>query len=300
MGDYIVRVLAQEAGVRGLACVTTGVAREATRRHNASPAATAALSHGLTAAALMGALLKTNQRVAIKVESVGPLRKLVVESDSAGNLRGYVSNPNVALAPPIGPGEIPIVIGDQGLLTVVKDLRLKDLYEGVVPLQSGKLDVDLTYYLMHSEQVPSLVEIGAPIDVNGMLRVAGGLLLQTLPGSDVNPLAELAERLDDLPQIGELFSNGETPESVLAAIFGAVDYAIVERRELQFQCACSWERTRQGLKLLGPAEIRTMLVEDEAVVDCHFCHERYVFNREALETILEELEHAQNDAAESL
>ena len=145
MTDLLIRVLAKESGVRALACVTTDLVNEARQRHQAGPAATVALGYGLTAAALLGAQLKVQQRVALKVEANGPLRKLVVEGDNYGRVRGYVAMPDPSLPPSLDPADTARTLGAVGLLTVVKDLRLKELYESVVSIQTGRLDSDLVY-----------------------------------------------------------------------------------------------------------------------------------------------------------
>ncbi|MFO7634896.1 MAG: Hsp33 family molecular chaperone HslO [Caldilinea sp.] len=289
MENYLIRVLAKASGIRGLACLTTGIVAEVARRHQASPAGSAALGYGLTGAALLGALLKVQQHIAIKVEGDGPLGKMIVESDSYGHLRGYIAQPTIVMAPPINSNDVAAIIGQQGRLTVVKDLKVKDLYESVVPLQTGRLDTDLTYYLMMSEQAPSIVEIGAPIDARGNLSAAGGLLLQLLPDGDLALLAQMAERLDDLPPIGEMLASGETPETLLSNLFSGQDYEVLETYALQFRCTCSRNRSRQAIKLLGRNEIEELLAEGEAIVDCHFCHEHYLFDRSDLQTILDEI-----------
>jgi len=287
--NYLVRALTKKSGIRGLACLTTGVVLKVAQRHNASPAATAALGYGLTGVALLGALLKVQQRVGLKIEGDGPLGKMIVESDSYGHLRGYIEHPDVAMAPPIDADKVAELIGQQGQLTVIKDLQLKDLYESVVPLQTGRLDVDLTYYLIMSEQVPSVVEISAPVDADGVLRVAGGLLLQLMPGGDLEKLRQMAERLDDLPSLDALLSNGETPQSILATLFSAHDdYDVLEVRALQFRCECSRERSRQALKVLSAQELEELLAEGEAVIECHFCRERYRFDRSEIQALLDE------------
>jgi molecular chaperone Hsp33 len=287
--DRIVRVLAKEAGVRGLACVTTALVAEAQRRHHTSPAATVALGYGLTAVALMGALLKVQQRVALKVEANGPLQKLVAEGDSYGRVRGYVAVPDVTAPDPMDTAS---TLGNRGLLTVVKDLQLKELYEGVVPLQTGRLDSDLIYYLHHSEQVPALVEIDVKLNPAGELVAAGGLLLDALPGQDLTTLRNLAERLDDMAPLAEVLAAGETPATILAHLFGEVPYEVLEERPLRFECSCSWERSEQALIALGRAEIKNLMSEGQAVVDCHYCGERYIFGREALETILDKMKQS--------
>jgi molecular chaperone Hsp33 len=285
-GDHIMRVLAKDAGVLAMVCSARIVGEEAARRHAASPVATAALGYGLSAAALMGSLLKVQQSVAIKVEGSGPLQKMVVESDSYGRLRGYVANPEWSVAGPIGATEVAGAMGRLGLLTVVKDLGVKNLYESVVPLQTGELDKDLMYYLMQSEQILSLLELGAELDTNGRIAAAGGFLLQAVPGHDTSTLEQLVERTDDLPPIERMLAEGDTPAGVLGAIFGDVSYQILETRPIVFHCTCSRERSLQALRLLDREDLLTLVAEGEAVIDCHFCHERYVFDRSVVEDVL--------------
>lgn len=289
-GDHIVRVLAKEAGVLAMACTVRSVVQEAARRHAASPVATAALGYGLSAAALMGSLLKVQQSVAIKVEGNGPLQKMVVESDSYGRLRGYVANPEWSVAGTVGAAEVATGMGRLGLLTVVKDLGVKNLYEGVVPLQTGELDKDLMYYLMQSEQILSLLELGAELDADGRIAAAGGFLLQAVPGHDTAILEQLVERTEDLPPIERMLAEGDTPAGVLSAIFGDVSYEILETRPIAFRCTCSHERSLQALRLLDREDLLTLIAEGEAVIDCHFCHERYVFGRSVIEDVLNALE----------
>jgi molecular chaperone Hsp33 len=292
MDDTLIRVIAKEVGLWGLACVTTNLVNDARQRHEAAPAATAALGYGLTAGALLGALLKVQQRVALTVASHGPLQKLVVEADNYGRVRGYVAIPDAQVPPHVDPTDLASTLGQVGLLTVVKDLRLKELYEGVVPLQTGQLDADLVYYLNHSEQTPSLVDIGVKLTTAGEIAVAGGLLLQTLPGTEMMALRTLAERLEKLAPLEELLETGQTPEAILSTLFANMPYETLETSSLRFECSCSWERSEQALIALGRAELKTLIAEGEAVVDCQFCRGRYVFGREALETILEKLDNA--------
>jgi molecular chaperone Hsp33 len=246
----------------------------------------------LTAAALLGALLKVQQQIALKVEGDGPLGKMVVESDSYGHVRGYLEEPALLLPLPIGPNELAAAIGRQGRLTVAKDLRVKDLFRSIVPLQTGHLDTDLTYYLMMSEQVPSVVEIGAPVDGTGQLVAAGGLLLQLLPGGDLALLQTMAEELDDLPPLGEMLARGTTPEQLLACLFGGQRYEVLETGQLMFRCTCSRERSRQALRLLEPSDLCELMAEGEAVIDCHFCQEQYRFDQNELQQLIEEQEQA--------
>lgn len=290
MSDYVARVYAREAGVRALACITSDLAREAGQRHEMSALSAAVLAHGLTAAVLLGALLKVQQRVALKAEGDGPLRKIVVEADSYGRVRGYASVPDLPSPDHIGRDEVARALGGHGLLTVVKDLGLRDLAQGTIPLESGELDKELTHYLERSEQIPSLVEIGVQMGEDGKVAVAGGLLIQPLPGQKVGAWDQLVARGGELPALETLLADGHSPEDILARVFGDIPYEVLEQRPLSFRCTCSRERSRQALKILGPDEVLGLLVEGEAVVDCHFCHERYVFDRDELAEVLEELE----------
>lgn len=284
--SYMVRMMAKEAGVRGLFCLTTALVNDAQQRHATAPAATVALGHGLTAAALLGSLLKVQQRIALKFVGDGPLQKLVVEADSYGRVRGYVAVPDLQTP---DAAEVALALGRQGLLTVVKDLRLKELYEGVVPFQAGEIDTNLIYYLTQSEQAPSYVEIGVTPAVQGTgVSAAGGLLLQLLPQADPATLSHLVERLQDMPPLAQLLIDGYTPEKVLAILFTSLPYEILEAHPLRFECFCSWQRSEQALYLLDRADLDALIREGEAVIDCHFCHERYVFGRETLEMIRDE------------
>lgn len=291
--DYLVRILARDAGLLGLACTTTDLVNEAARRHAGHPVATEVLAQGLTAAALMGALLKIQQRVALKFEGDGPMRKMVVESDSYGRVRGYVARPELEGTARLHRPTPVEAIGHNGLLTVVKDLRLANLHTGIVPMSSHALAEDLAFYLNQSEQTPSLVEIDEVLAENGAEQsraaVAGGLLVQELPGRAESALEGVAQRLDGLPKLGRLLQDGESPESVLAQLFADLEYETLEARPLRFECTCSWERSEKALIMLGRAEIETLIEEGQAVVDCHFCHERYIFGREALETIIDKV-----------
>ncbi|KAA3654566.1 MAG: Hsp33 family molecular chaperone HslO [Chloroflexi bacterium] len=291
MTDYLIRVIAKEAGLRGLACFTTELTQEAAQRHETKPTATVALAEGLTGVALLGALLKVRQRVAIKFEGNGPLQKILAESNAYGKVRGYVGNPDVELPLQHGVPNIAGALGNVGLLTVVKDLRLKELAESVVPLAAEPLEKELTYYLSQSEQIPSFVNMGVYANDDGEIEVAGGLLIQALPPYQDNIVARLQDRMEELPPLAELFHAGEKPESVLEKLFESIEYDILEKRDLLFQCGCSRERTEQALISLGVEELEHMLEnEGGAEVDCHFCHEHYFFTSEDLEGLIAELE----------
>lgn len=291
MSDYLVRVLAKEVGVRGFACLTTELVNEAARRHETAPLAGVALGRALTGVALLGATLKVRQRVALKFEGNGPLQKVLAEGDSYGRVRGYVNVPGVDLPLVNGAYDLEKAIGRAGLLTVVKDARLKQLYESVIPLATSDFVGDLSAYFAQSEQIPTAVQIGEVVDETGHISLAGGLLLQEVPQpGTVSAIPKLQDRLQELPPVIDLFQQGNSPEDVLALLFAGMPYELLEQRPLHFQCDCNWERTRQALASLGTAQIAELLeTEGEATVYCHYCHEAYQFNAFELEVLLTEL-----------
>jgi len=291
MSDYLVRAIAKEPGVRALVCVTTDLVREAAQRHGTSPTVTAVLGRTLTAGVLAGALLKVQQRVALKFEGNGPVRKMIVEADSYGRVRGYAAEPEVDRPFVNGRPDLVGILGQAGLLTVVKDVRLKDLVEGVVPLATSDIAGDLTYYLEQSEQIPSVVEIGVVVTEEGEVEMAGGLLIQSMPPYDTGTLTLLVDRIQELPPVEDLLRTGQAPEDILALLFQDISYMQLERRELRFNCDCSRERGEKALLMLGREELEHLLeTEGQAVIDCHFCHERYVFDAEDLQEVLAALD----------
>lgn len=293
MKDYLVKIMAKEAGVRAFAVITTETADEARRRHETTPTATYVLAKALTASALMGALLKVQQRVALKFEGTGPLQKTITESDSYGNVRGYVANPDVDL-PKLEDGSFDVVsaIGQAGLLTVVRDLKLKQLYEGVVHLEKSDIDADLTYYMNQSEQIPTHIETAVLLNEAGEVTVAGGILIQELPSKEgANAVAQVQEKLQELPPLAQLLQDGKTPEDLLALTFADIAYEELEKRPIQFKCTCSRERTEQALLAIGADELRDLINNvGEAAIECHFCHEQYYFDKDELTWLLEEIE----------
>ncbi|MCP4419616.1 MAG: Hsp33 family molecular chaperone HslO [Chloroflexi bacterium] len=286
MEDYLIRALARTAGVRVMVCTTIQLAYEASERHGTFPTSTVALAHALTGAALMGSLLKTRQRIAMKFEGNGPLQKILVESDNYGRIRGYVSDPMLDLPEP-DQENVSAALGNAGLLTVVKDLLLPKLAESSVPLESGNIAAELTFFLNQSEQIPSLIDISHQLTNDGGLQMVGGLLIQAMPPYKSNIVQQLRENIQELPPIADLLHGGKTPEEITALLFAAMPYKILEKRPLHFECGCSRARSEQALISLGREDIKNIIDnEGEAVVDCHFCHEQYVFSRKELEILL--------------
>ncbi len=291
MKDYMYLALATDDGVRGYAAATTHLVEEARQRHGASPTAAVALGRALTAAALMSGLLKVGQRVAIKWEGTGPLRKIVVEADAKGRVRGYVAEPEVELPLVDGDFDVPGAIGRAGLLTVVRDLLLVELAEGTVHLATSDISGDLTYFLEQSDQVPSALEVGVSLNPDGSVAAAGGILIQPLPPYDPAVIARLKERLQEMPPVTAMLAEGQKPEAILDEVFAGINHKLLSKYPLRFECDCSRERTESALVSLGREELQALLDnEGEAVVTCQFCRTEYVFSGEDLAALIATLE----------
>ena len=286
MGDYIIRSVAKEAGVRIMLSVTTEVAQEGANRHETTPTATVALGRALSVATLAGSLLKRGHRVALKFDGNGPLGKLIAESDSWGRVRGYVQNPKVEVErDDFGRIQVATALGD-GILTGVKDVRLPQLIEGTVPFVNGEVADDFAYYLIQSEQVPSEVYADVRLNEDGTVAMASGLLIQAFGDGGVEQVDFVSERLNELPPVEEMLMSGRSPEDIIDDLYGDFEYKILEDRDVFFECKCSVERSEAGIVALGRNDLEELIAEGEAIVDCHFCHKQYTFDREDLEGLL--------------
>ena len=290
MSDYLVRIISRSGSFRALACVSTELVREGCSRHETLPTASAALGRALTGGVLMGALLKTGQRVGLKFEGSGPIRKILVEAESNGSVRGCVGVPAVDLPLRNGKLDVAGALGRAGFLTVTKDLRMKEPYRGTVQLYSSEIAEDLAYYLTESEQVPSAVGLGVYLEPDGSVAAAGGFLIQTLPPQDEAAIDRLMGRIAELSTLSELLRQGETPEQLLERLFEGIPYDTLEKRAVAFTCSCSREKIERVLISLGREELASLLeTQGEAEVTCEFCRERYHFDRTELEKLLAEV-----------
>lgn len=282
--------LGTQDGVRGYAAATTYLVEEARRLHGTSPTATVALGRALTAAVLMSGLLKVGQRVALKWEGTGPLRKIVVEADAKGRVRGYVAEPEVELPRQNGEFDLPAAIGRAGLLTVVRDLQLAELAQGTVHLETSDIAGDLLSFLEQSDQVASAVEIGVTLNDDGSVAAAGGVLIQPLPPYDPAIIEQVKERIQEMPPVTALLADGHKPESILDDVFFGIKHTLLSKYPVRFECDCSRERTAAALVALGREELEAILTsEGQAVVTCQYCRREYVFSGEELEEIIASL-----------
>jgi len=284
--NYLIRVMSQAKNVIGLACVTTGLVEDARRIHGTSRTASAALGRALTGGLLMGALLKRGQRIALKFEGNGPLKKIIVEADPEGTVRGFVAFPKAEV--PLRDEKLNVsgALGSQGLLTVIKDLGMKEPYQGVVKLLTGEIAEDIAYYYAESEQIPSAMGLGVFVNLDGRVSAAGGFFVQSLPPSEEKVVNLLIDNIRRIPTVTELLRQGKTPEDILTEVFAGVPYYSLGGRDLSFHCLCSRERIEKVLISLGAAELQNLIDEQgRAEVTCEFCRSKYDFTKGELEAL---------------
>ncbi len=287
--SYVVRGLAQNGSFRVFAADTRDIVEEAKNRHGTAPTATAALGRALTAAALLGADLKTG-RVMIQINGGGPLGEILAEADAEGNVRGLVQRPHIHLTPQKGKLLVGQAVGKDGFISVTRDLGLKEPYQGSTQLLSGEIAEDLSYYLTVSEQIPSAVALGVFVDTDNTVTAAGGFLIQTMPQATDEEIAHTEAILRELPPVTTLLREGLSPEEILTRIFGD-EVEILEKRPLRYRCRCSRERVERALVALGPEELQNLIDKGEAAeITCDFCRERYVFTVEELRELLNQIE----------
>ena len=287
MSDHILRALSLVGGIRILACNATLLAREICTLQQASATASIAMGRGLSAGALMGALLKSGQRIALKFEGNGPLRKMIVEADSDGAVCGCLGNPSAEVEPLDGKWNVAGLIGKAGFLTVSKDIGMGgEPYHGMVQLVSSEIGDDLAYYLTESEQIPTAVGLGASLNENGEISVSGGFLVQALPKADETEIEKILERITLLPPLSELLKESG-PEGVLRELFGDIRYTLLETHDIFFRCGCNREKVERALITLGEAELMDMRIMDNgASITCEFCRKSYQFDTAELDQLI--------------
>lgn len=291
MKDQLIRATALQGQVRAFAARTTGIVEELKRRHTTSPTATAALGRTITAGAMMGAMLKGEEKLTIQVKGGGPIGQIVVDANAKGQVRGYVDEPNVNLPPnAVGKLDVAGAVGTDGFLYIMKDLGLKEPYRGSIPLISGELAEDFTYYFAKSEQTPSAVSLGVLFEKGEYtVKAAGGFIIQLMPGLTDEEIDAIEHRLAALPPITTMLEEGLELDEILANVLGMV--RVHETMDLEFRCKCSRERVEQTLISLGKTELNNLIDDDEkAEIHCHFCNETYVFEEPELRRLVEQLE----------
>jgi len=289
---YILRATAANGDVRLFAAITTDMVEEARKIHNLSPTASAALGRFITAASMMGVMLKGEKdTLTLTMNGGGPLGNLVAVSNSKGNVKAYVSHPEVDL-PLNEKGKLDVggAVGRNGFLNVVKDLGLREPYVGQVPIRTGEIGDDIAYYFTVSEQVPSAVALGVLVDTDISVKAAGGLIVQMMPGANEFLADIITFRLQEIPPLSQLIAEGKSGEDILNMLFDDMDLKIYEKIECKYECDCSRERVERALIALGREELNRLYEEEDRIeLQCHFCNTKYVFEKEEIKNMIENL-----------
>ena len=287
MEDYIVRAAAANTQIRAFAAVTTELVEEARQRHGTSPVATAALGRLLTGGVMMGSMMKNpDDMLTLQIKCSGPIGGLTVTADSQGKVKGYVHNPDVILPTKNGKLDVGGALG-QGVLTVIKDMGLKEPYSGQTILQTGEIAEDLTYYFATSEQVPSSVGLGVLMEKNNTVRCAGGFIVQVMPFIEDEVLNRLEQNIQNIQSVTSMLDNGHTPEEMLSQVLEGLEPEITDTLPAKFYCSCSKERIEKAIISIGKKDIRSMIDDGEDIeVKCHFCNTSYKYTVDELKELL--------------
>lgn len=286
--DYIVRATAADHQLRAFAVTSRDIVEKAREIHNTSPVATAAIGRLLTAASMMGSMMKGEKDVlTLQIECGGPIGGITVTADSNADVKGYVNNPNVIL-PPNAQGKLDVsgALGP-GFLNVIKDIGLREPYNGQTHIVSGEIAEDLTYYFATSEQVPSSVGLGVLMDKDNHVRQAGGFIIQVMPDTDDEVIDKLEARLGEVHSVTDMLDNGMTPEDILGYVLEGMDVEILEIIPTQYKCNCSVERVSKAIASIGKKDLQEMIDDGKPIeVNCQFCGSHYKFDTEQLKTFM--------------
>ena len=288
--DYLVRATAADGSIRAFAATTRDTVETARKKHNTSPVATAALGRLMTAGLMMGCDMKGDRDVlTLKIDCQGPIKGLTVTADSHGHVKGYVNVPDVML-PPNAVGKLDVGGAlDLGVLSVIKDVGLKEPYVGQTILVTGEIAEDLTYYFATSEQTPSSVALGVLMNKDNTVRQAGGFILQLMPGAGEEVISALEKKISGLRSMTSMLDDGMRPEDVLREVLAGFHPVINERMDVSFHCDCSKARVRKALYSIGAKDLQEMIDDGKpAELVCHFCNTRYEFSVGELQEIRKE------------
>ena len=288
MTDYIVRATAANNQIRAFAATTKETVEAARQAHNTSPVATAALGRLLTGGAMMGSMMKNDSdMLTIQIKGDGPIGGLTVTADSKGNVKGYVEHPEVML-PPNAQGKLDVAgaLGI-GLISVIKDMGLKEPYVGQTILQTSEIAEDLTYYFATSEQVPSSVGLGVLMEHDNTVKQAGGFIVQLMPFVDDDVVDRLEANIKKISSVTSMLDKGMTPEEILEEVLDGFEVEVKDTMPAQFYCNCTKERVEKAIISIGKKDIQEMIEDGKPIeVNCHFCGKSYEFSVEELKTLI--------------
>ena len=292
MGDYLVRGMSMDGFVKVVAIRSTEIVKRGSQIQGTTPNATAAFGRALTAASMMGNMQKVeNGSLTIQIRGGGPIGSIVCVSDAVGNVRGYVTEPMVPLVEKY-PGKLDVgaTVGTDGTLTVIRDLQMKEPYIGSTELVSGEIGDDVTAYFAQSEQTPTACAVGVLIDRDQSVKVAGGYLIQLLPGAPDEVIDTLEKGIQRAGAVTPMLEQGMTPEDILGAVCGDLGVVFMETTEVAYRCYCSRERVTDALISLGKSELTEIAQEGkEFPVECQFCDTVYRFTPANIAELLKKI-----------
>lgn len=288
MSDYIVRAIAAGGQIRAFAATTKDTVEKARQLHNTSPIATVALGRLLTGGVMMGVTMKNDSDIlTVQIKGNGPIGAMTVTADPKGNVEGFVANPEVMLPLKDGRLDIAGAVGI-GVLSVIKDIGLKEPYVGDTILITSEIADDLTYYYATSEQIPSSVGLGVLMDKDNTVEQAGGFIIQLMPDATEEVIDKLEKRIKEIKSVTHMLENGMTPEKILEYILGGMELEILDTIPTQFYCNCSKERVSKAVMSIGVKDLKEMVDDNKPIeVNCHFCNSHYTFSPQELGQMLE-------------
>ena len=284
----LIRCITSDGAVMATAVDTTDIAAQAEQYHKTSAVVTAALGRLLTAASMMGNMLKDKDNsITLKITGDGPIGTLVAASDSDGNVRGYVTNQIVEI-PLNSKGKLDVggAVG-KGTLYVIKDLGMKEPYIGQIPLTSGEIAEDITSYYAISEQIPTICALGVLVNPDLTVNVAGGFIIQLLPGYADADIDKLEDSVKDLEPVTKMLSDGKTPEEILRIALKNFEVEVLYEQDIAYKCKCSRQRTEGALMSIGIEDLEEMAADiKDTEVSCHFCNKQYIFTPDDIKKII--------------
>ena len=293
MNDYLVRGMSMDGFVKAVAIRSTELVRRGAEIQKTTPNATAAFGRALTAASMMGNMQKVdNGSMTLQIKGDGPIGTIVCVSDPIGNVRGYVYEPNVPVVEKY-PGKLDVgaTVGRDGTLTVIRDLQMKEPYVGSIPLVSGEIGDDVTAYFAQSEQTPTACALGVLVDTDCSVKVAGGYILQLLPGAPDETIDKLETGIKRAGAVTAMLDAGMTPEEMLGQVCGDLGILFMETTPVEYKCYCTRSRVEAALISLGRKELTEIMAEGKPFpVECQFCDEKYIFTPAEIADLLRGLE----------
>ena len=290
MSDRIIRIIDNEQKLRIFAAETTILVEAARKTHQLSPVAAAALGRTLTAGAMMGVMLKnSSDKLTIQVKGDGPLGGIIVASNCQAKVKGYVHNPEVYLEPnQYGKLDVGGAVGRNGYLNIIKDMGLKEPYIGFVPLVSGEIGEDISYYYLKSEQTASIVALGVLVEKTGEVIASGGFIVQVMPEAGEEVLDKLEVNIKNISSVTTYLTQGKKLEDIIKEVTGKSDLKVIDTITPEYICDCSRERMQRALISLGRKELMDIIDTQECTeIECHFCLTKHVFNKHEISEILD-------------